>query len=268
VAAFAPATGPLNIKTYGALPRSGYRIEKLTYESEPGTLIPALIYLPESRAAKSPAILWADGQGKQASREAAELLVRKGNIVMSIDARGLGETRPALDTHDHFVTYFGDYENAETAILLGKTLVGMRAADIARGIELLSARSDVDASNISCVGKGVAAVAMLHAAAFDPRIKKLVLEDMLVSYDAIVRHRIHRQMFEQIVPSALKFYDLPDLVESMAPRPVWLIDAVNPLGQVLPPAEVHAVYGRAQIHVTRGEGFSRPVNPVLDEIFK
>ena len=111
-------------------------------------------------------------------------------------------------------------------------------------------------------------MAMLHAAALDPRIGKLVLEEMLVSYDAIVTHRIHRQMFEQIVPSALKVYDLPDLANSLAPRPVWMIDAVNPLGQVLPPAEVRAVYGRAQIHVTRGEGFSRSVNNVLDQIFK
>jgi cephalosporin-C deacetylase-like acetyl esterase len=268
LAAFAPAGGGLKIKTYGALPRSGYRIEKLTYESEPGILIPAVIYVPETHAARLPAILFADGEGKQASQEAAELLVRKGKLVMSIDVRGLGETRPSLDARSSFFTYFADHDNAETAILLGRTLVGMRAADITRGIDLLSARSEVDSSNISGVGKGAAAVAMLHAAAFDPRIRKLVLEEMLVSYDAIVTHRIHRKMFEQIVPSALKFYDLPDLANSMAPRPVWMINAVNPLGQVLPPADVRAAYGRAQIYVTRGDGFSRPVSSVLDEIFK
>ena len=109
---------------------------------------------------------------------------------------------------------------------------------------------------------------MLHAAAFDPRIKKLVLEEMLVSYHSIVTHRIHRQMFEQLVPSALKVYDLPDLANSLAPRPVWIINARNPLGQVLPPAEVRAAYSRAQIQVTRGEGFSQPVNHVIDQIFK
>ena len=198
-------------------------------------------------------------KGSRPSHEAAELLVQKGNLVMSIDARGLGETRPALDEHDHFFRYFADHDNAETAILLGKTLVGMRAADITRGVDLLVARSDVDASNISGFGRGSAAVAMLHAAALDPRIKKLVLEEMLVSYDAIVTHRIHRQMFEQIVPSALKFYDLPDLANSFAPRPVWIINAVNPLGQVLPAPEVRAVYARAQVHVTRGAGF-RPAH--------
>jgi len=224
--------------------------------------------VPESHGAKSPAILYADGEGKQASREAAELLVGKGNIVMSIDARGLGETRPVLDEHDYFFRYFADHDNAETAILLGKTLVGMRASDIARGVDLLSARDDVEASNISGFGRRSAAVAMLHAAALDPRIKKVLLEEMLVSFDAIVTHRIHRQMFEQIVPSALKFYDLPDLANSFAPRPVWIIDAVSPLGQVLSAPEVRAVYDRAQIQVTRGAGFNRPVNTVLDEIFK
>jgi pimeloyl-ACP methyl ester carboxylesterase len=183
---------------------------------------------------------------------------------MSIDARGLGETRPALDTHDHFFTYFADHDNAETAILLGKTLVGMRAADIARGVDLLAARSEVDPANIAGIGRGAAAVAMLHAAAFDPRIKKLVLGEMLVSYDAIVRHRIHRQMFEQIVPSALKFYDLPDLANSLTPRR-FDDQRQEPAGPVLPPAAVRAVYGRAQVQVTRGEG-QPAVNPVLDDL--
>ena len=267
--AFAPASGPLNIRTYGTLPRSGYRIEKLVYESEPGILIPAVLYVPETHSAgRSPAILYADGQGKHAVSEAAELLVRKGQIVMAIDPRGLGETQPVLDERDHFFRYFGDHDNAETAILLGKTFVGMRAADIYRGVDLLAARSDVDASNISGYGRRSAAVAMLHAAALDPRIKRLALEEMLVSYDAIVTHRIHRQMFEQIVPGALKFYDLPDLANSFSPRPVWLINTVNSLGQVLPAPEVRAVYAQAKIHVTRGDGFDKPVTDVLSEIFK
>ncbi len=63
VAGFAPVSGSLNIKIYGALQRIGYRIEKLTYESEPGILIPAVLYVPETRGAKSPAIICADGEG-------------------------------------------------------------------------------------------------------------------------------------------------------------------------------------------------------------
>jgi cephalosporin-C deacetylase-like acetyl esterase len=249
LAAIDTGKGDLNAKSYGTLQRTGYRIEKLTYESEPGILIPALLYIPEGQATRRPAILYADGEGKKASAAEAERLVHKGFIVLSADLRGFGETRPALDTHDDFFRYFGDYESAETAILLGKTLVGMRAADIERGINLLLARSDVDGSNLAGIGKGAAAVAMLHAAALDPRIRKVALEDMLVSYDALVTHRIHRKMFEQIVPSALKFYDLPDLASSLSPRPVWIIDAVNPMGQVIPAEQVRTIYRGEQIHV-------------------
>jgi len=249
VAAFDPGKGDLNIATYGTLERRGYRIEKLTYESEPGLLIPSLLYIPEGQNMKFPAILYADGEGKQASAREAERLVHKGFIVLSADLRGTGETRPALDPYNDFVRYFGDYESAETAILLGKTLVGMRAADIERGIDLLVARSDVDGSNLAGIGKGTAAVAMLHAAALDPRLRKVALEDMLVSYDAIVTHRIHRKMFEQIVPSALKFYDLPDLASSLSPRQVWIIDAVNPMGQVIPAAQARTIYRGEQMRV-------------------
>jgi cephalosporin-C deacetylase-like acetyl esterase len=212
-------------------------------------LIPVLLYIPDGQSTKRPAILYADGEGKQASAGEAERLVHKGFIVLSADLRGMGETRPALDTHDDFFRYFGDYESAETAILLGKTLVGMRAADIERGIDLLVARSDVDSTNLAGIGKGMAAVAMLHAAALDPRIRKVALENMLVSYDALVTHRIHRKMFEQIVPSALKFYDLPDLASSLTPRQIWVIDAVNPMGQVIPAGQVRTIYRGEQIHV-------------------
>ena len=70
-----------------------------------------------------------------------------------------------------------------------------------------------------------------------------------MSFDAIVTHRIHRKMFEQIVPSALKYYDLPDLAGSLAPRPVWIIDAVNQVGQVVTAAQVRSIYHGQQIHI-------------------
>ncbi|MFN7995034.1 MAG: acetylxylan esterase [Bryobacteraceae bacterium] len=248
-AAFEPATGSLHVKTYGTLAQDGYRIEKLTYESEPGILVPALVYVPASASGKLPAILYADGDGKSAAAEDAARLVRKGFIVLAPDLRGMGETRPVLDRKGEFVRYFGDYDDATTAILLGKTLVGMRAADIVRGLDLLAARPDVDSNQLYGYGKGGATVPLLHAASFDPRLRKLALDEMLVSYDALETHRIHRQMYEQVVPSALKYYDLPELAEALAPRPVWLLDAVNPLGQVLRTEEVRRVYRSEQVHV-------------------
>ena len=44
--------------------RAGYRIEKLVYESEPGIVIPALLFLPEKGAARKPAMIYVHGRGQ------------------------------------------------------------------------------------------------------------------------------------------------------------------------------------------------------------
>src|SRR5438874_8367894 len=40
----------------------------------------------------------------------------------------------------------------------------------------------------------------------------------------ILKNKVHRQVFESIVPRALKFYDLPDLVATLVPRDVWIVN--------------------------------------------
>jgi len=68
-----------------------------------------------------------------------------------------------------------------TAILIGKTMPGMRAQDITRGIDMLVARSDVDwRENIFGFGKEAGAVPMRYAAVLDSRVRRVALEGMLV----------------------------------------------------------------------------------------
>ncbi len=238
--------------SYGRLARDGYHIEKLVYESEPGIRIPALLFVPNGGgASRKPAVIYLNGRGKAAGvTEDVEPIVKSGFVVLSLDARGIGETRVSRDRNDtDFERYFGDYDSAMTAILVGKTMPGMRARDIARGIDLLAARSDVDGANIFGFGKDGGAVPMLYAALFDSRIQRVALEGMLMSYDTVVKHRIHRQIFEQVVPSALRHYDLPDLAGTLAPRPVWLVNAVNGLGHPVPLNDVRTAYAGRNVQL-------------------
>ena len=55
MAGFEPARGPVPVTPYGVLTRDGYRIEKMVYESEPGIRVPALLFVPQSGAARKPA---------------------------------------------------------------------------------------------------------------------------------------------------------------------------------------------------------------------
>jgi cephalosporin-C deacetylase-like acetyl esterase len=239
------------VEQYGSISSlPGCRIEKLTYESEPGIIIPALLYLPEGKERKLPAILYADGRGKEVGAGTGsdiEQFVRSGFVVLTIDLRGCGETAttPNPEQANEMYRYFGDYDSAMTALLIGKTLVGMRARDICRGADLLGSRPEVDSERIYGFGGEGGAVPMLYASVFDSRFKQIILEGALSSYESIVTRRIHRKVFEQIVPQALKYYDLQDLVTAVAPRGVWITNAVNQLGQGISSRELVRMYSRA-----------------------
>ncbi|MFN0084635.1 MAG: acetylxylan esterase [Blastocatellia bacterium] len=239
-------TGAVSARAYGEIARSGYRIQKLVYESEPGIAAPALLFLPDPPEARRPAILYVHGRGKSAEAgpgQEIEQLIKAGFVVLAIDLRGVGETQlQANKQGTEFYRYFGDYDTAMTALLIDRPLVGMRALDVRRAIDLLAARAEVDGARIYGFGKEAGAVPLLYAAVFDDRIKKIALEEMLVSYQTVINSRIHRHVFEHVVPGALKAYDLPALVAALAPRPTWVVNAVDALGHQIRTSEAIQQY--------------------------
>jgi len=247
---FEPQRGPVPVRPFGVERHTGYRMEKLLYEPEPGIFIPSLLYLPEA-AGRSPAVLYVHGRGKSADAAGAESLVKAGYVVLAADLRGMGETRHSTGASgSDFPRLFGDYHSAMKALLIGKPLVAMRAEDIARGVDLLAARPEVDPERIYGLGRESAAVPLLHAAVLDPRLKKLAFDGMLGSYQSVVTGRLHRNIFENVVQGALKAYDLPDLAAALAPRQVVVANAADPLGRALPLAESQRRYPAATDRLT------------------
>jgi cephalosporin-C deacetylase-like acetyl esterase len=210
----------------------------LVYESEPGIRIPSLLLVPDVGEARKPAVIYVHGQGKKADASPGgdiERLTQSGMLVLAIDARGFGESNAVIpNPGSNSPRWFGDYQSAMTAFLIGRSLVEMRVLDIHRGIDLLVARTDVDGEKVYGFGKQTGAVPLLYAAVGDERIRKLALEGMLASYELVATRRIHRNVYESIIPGALKSYDLADLVAAIAPRPVWIANSVDPLGQIVP----------------------------------
>ena len=236
------------VKPFGVLPRDGYRIEKLVYQSEPGIEIPALLFIPEGGAGKRAAVVYAHGRGKAYDLSGIESLVRQDLIVLSIDARGLGELRSTSDDNgSDWPRYFGDFTSAMTGFLTGSTLTGGRARDISRAVDLLAVRPEADPGRIFGAAREGAGVAMLHAAALDARLQRVALEQTLESYQSVVEHRLHRGIFEHVVPGVLRHYDLPGLAQMMSSRPLVLVDAADPLGMPAPLGRVKAAYPSAKV---------------------
>ena len=232
-------------RPFGTIQREGYRIEKFVYESEPGISIPSLLFVPTG-GGRRPGVIYVHGRGKSAAVGEIESLVKSGMVVLAIDARGMGETRvTSASNGSDWPRYFGDYESGMTLLLSGTTLTGMRARDISRGIDVLALRSEVDPERIYGAGIESGGVPLIHAAALDARIRKLALERTLVSYQSVVDHKIHRNIFEHVVPGVLKLYDLPDLARMIAPRQLRIVDAVNPVGQTIALEEVAKQYSSA-----------------------
>lgn len=226
---YSPGAGAPPVTPYGVIHRTGYRIEKFVYESEPGISIPAVLAIPASASGMRKAVVYADGGGKAMAAAKLDKWMAEGKIVLAIDIRGLGELASER-TND---PWFGDAASIQAALLIGRTMVGMRALDITRAVDMLAARMDVDSKSIEAIGIGRASVPMLYAAAFDKRIQAVELDGLLASYQSIIDTRIHRRVFEHVAQGAIRDYDLPDLVKVIAPRRVTIRSKVDAMGEPL-----------------------------------
>jgi len=72
----------------------------------------------------------------------AHQLAQRGYVVLAPDARAFGERAPNGQTCTWMMT---------AALLLGKTLVGMRVWDAMRAVDYLQTRPEVDPQRIACV---------------------------------------------------------------------------------------------------------------------
>ncbi|MCX6625494.1 MAG: acetylxylan esterase [Acidobacteria bacterium] len=256
------------VVNYGTIPRAHCRVEKLTFESEPGIVVPCLLFLPTAEG-RHPAVILADAAGKASAAGVAERLAERGMVVLAPDLRGLGETRAKQSEGGSWSRAFGDYDSSATAILVGRTVPGMRALDVVQAVELLASRPEVDAARITAAGTGVAAVPVLFAALFDSRIQRLVLEGMLVSYQAVINERLNQDAPEQIVPGAMAHFDLPDILAALSPRRVDITNAVSPLGQELTKADVEQEYrAAANVRVAVRDRDDEPFGAILPKLLE
>jgi cephalosporin-C deacetylase-like acetyl esterase len=213
----------------GVVAREGYQLQKYLIEREGEMPLPSLYFQQDNVGGrKRKVILFVSGEGK--SKEAlpggdCEAMVKNGWSVFSVDMRGYGETaEPAFGR-----PYLCDeYRTASISFQLGRPLIGQRVGDILSAVDVLLAQDDIE--EVHLLGKGQAGTAALHAAALDPRIKSLRLKDSLTSWISdVIEKPLAKDVFGQVVPGALHYYDLPDLVNVIGPRPVELIDPdINP----------------------------------------
>jgi hypothetical protein len=114
------------------------------------------------------------------------------------------------------------------AEVTGRTLAGMRADEIIDAVDRLAAAGH---SDITAYAAGPIGLALLHAATLDKRITRVVIEDSLASFRMIATEALHRNAPEYTIPGVLRHYDVPDLIQAIAPRKVDFRNPVDATGE-------------------------------------
>lgn len=240
---------PLDPRAIVTTPRKRYSIEKIEFLSEPGIYIPTWVFVPESRGADRRAHVYLHDAGKQADAGEfgrLEKMARAGQLVVAVDVRGIGDTRPS-QADGARAGEFGFLFHTETAMsymawYLDTSLLGMRVRDAVRAVDYALSRSDVDRAGVVMTGRGQGALWGLFAAALDPRIVSLRCERGLLSYDALARSDRYVHGANVMLRDVLLHFDLPDVAALVAGRELDLVDPVDEMRRAVDPGRAAEVY--------------------------
>ena len=215
----------------------GLRVERVVWRRRDGVEVPAVLLGPP--APWRGALLAASDGGKESllGHPAVRAAVDSGLAVLLADPRGLGELAITRQGWAFAVS-----------LLLGENLVGRQALDLVTGWRGLLALPELEGKPIGLLGSGpFASLAALYAAVLEPRAAWLIAEKGFVTYRSFVdREASLRRSYRLAAPGeertvkidreiphslvvfdVLRRFDLPDLLASLAPRPVLVTDAID-----------------------------------------
>lgn len=223
----------------------GIGIEEFEFWSEPQIRVPGWFCKPLEVKSPLPTVLYVSDQGKNSvMREPrdSDAWVNRGYAFCAIDLRGLGETAPRFPRQSRI---FFSPEDADirdgyawVGLMLGRPVVGQRVWDFLRCLDYLGTRSDVDHTRIQVVGFGGGGIAALLGAAMDDRPKSILLDRTLGTFRSVVDADNYSVSMEWFASGFLRHFDLPDLIGILAPRPCWILNATDPMGNARPESEI------------------------------
>ena len=209
---------PAAMKEIGVIQRDGYAIQKLVFTTEPGIVVPGLLFATKQKD-KLPLMIVLNHRGMSVDAAPGgrlETEMKKGRRVLALDLRGMGETAPGAIPPANKPSPFGnDFKEAFISLHLNRPLLGQRVFD------LLSIVSKMGASEI--IATGTTGPIALHAGVLEPSVKSLVIEDSIASWESVARAKVTTDQLTNVVVGVLKKYDLPDLIAAMAPRKVEMV---------------------------------------------
>ncbi len=203
---------------------SNYHMKKYFLQSD-DYVTPFLLFVPDQGNGKAIISLYPSGKSDTTQyMDQMRSLIDEGYTVLIPDLVGIGELGPeSWGSGRVKQAYFRLWMGATT---LQTSFVGIRASDVSSLVDFLEGVELTQ--EISGFASGSMSAVMLHAAAFDMRIKQVALHNPYLSYHSMATTRLYDpELLFGSVPEALTAYDLPELAASLAPRKMLIFGKIE-----------------------------------------
>ncbi|MFA5058748.1 MAG: prolyl oligopeptidase family serine peptidase [Opitutaceae bacterium] len=271
---YQPAVPPVVAELLRRERREGFTLEVLTLSATPAYRIPARVLVPEGPSKRRPAVvalhchggsfvwghekilsspddspvLHAYRQELYGGRAWAEVLARRGYVVIVIDGFYFGSRRLQaekldpdlvyyLETREYYricrtaqpgspewvaaanaFSYYYEHLTAKSIDATGATWPGILLWDDMRTVDYLLTRPDVDPERIGCAGLSGGGFRSALLAAADPRVKVASVTGWMPVMDQLLRNHLHYHSWMTFIPGLYRSLDTPDMVSLHAPN--------------------------------------------------
>jgi hypothetical protein len=243
-------------------------VEAIEVPSAPEVWVAGYLYRPKSGSPRRVIVLLDPaGRGQWQENGLYDSLASQGLAVCALDVRGIGDMSPEYPrgAARHSGAHRSEQHYSWTSMILGRPLVGQRAADIVAAVRALRA---IVPGGVTVAARGTLATPALFAAALEPAIDALYLAGGLVSYANVLQHEEYLggnyhdpgnrvDFFGAFVPNILRHTDLPEVAASAAPRRIVLAGPIDAAGKPVDPAAARQIYASARnVAVTPGAAWT------------
>jgi cephalosporin-C deacetylase-like acetyl esterase len=226
-----PEKTPLNPRVTKTVERDAYRIENLTFESRPGFIVSANLYVPKGRTFPLPGVVGSCGHsdtGKsiETYQSFCQGLARLGYVVLIFDPIGQGERMQYVDAQWKPMRGTGTGEHNYAGIqqvLVGEAFCAWRAWDGIRALDYLLTRKEVDSHHIGITGNSGGGTMTTWLCGVEDRWTMAAPSCFVTEFRRNMENELGADM-EQVPPRALALgLDHEDFLAAMAPKPVIIL---------------------------------------------
>ncbi|MHB0937754.1 MAG: alpha/beta hydrolase [Armatimonadota bacterium] len=212
----------------GAIPKSGYRIEKVSFQSLPGFHVPALLYVPDQLPKeRNAAVLflcghWPLSKACEEYQRMSQELARAGFVVLAMDPIGQGERQQYFQSGGYGRLGISVPEHSHVGVqceLAGSNLTRWYVRDMLCGVDYLASLPYVDPARIGATGNSGGGTQTVYLMLADERVAAAApctfINDRRLFLHGGMGHDAEQNLFRGISGGI----DFDDMLITFAPRP-------------------------------------------------